>query len=580
MGAIAFLLLWRGLHVAALWLAFGSLVATASFARAMPARHRLATIGLMAALIFAVPWFMLVAGDDGGLGLVVKSWFGHVMLGRMLLVVVALGLLGAGAPLLAILPAGIALASETLISHPGATAWPGMLAGALHLLAGGAWIGGLPILLLALRRPDAIDAARRFGWLGGAAVVVLAATAAFLGNQEIGNLAGLFGTRYGRLGLLKGILFAGLIALAMLNRFRWLPRQNTAALRWTIVAELVTGLVILGVAILLANGTPAIHQQPIWPFAFQFSLVALRSLLAEDPELARGPMLALAVLGVAGLSVVFGLWRRRWAPALVVTPLALIWALPQLSLLLLPATPTSFFQSPTGFSAASIVAGQAVFSAHCANCHGAAGRGDGPRAAILALRPADLTAPHLLEHPDGELFGWLTDGIKGPAGAASMPGFAAVLTDTERWAVIDYIRANNAGRAMAAGEGWAQALAAPDMPLDCGPFGALHDLAGQSLILAADRPAGPMTTLAGLRVIHLDPMVPGCAAASQDGWRAYAILAGLRADRLDGMFFMVDATGWLRGASALADGQKLPEAAIRALLSEPLPQAKGSPHVH
>ena len=35
--------------------------------------------------------------------------------------------------------------------------------------------------------------------------------------------------------------------------------------------------------------------------------------------------------------------------------------------------------------------GAAGFNAHCAGCHGAEARGDGPMAALLTVRPADLT---------------------------------------------------------------------------------------------------------------------------------------------------------------------------------------------
>jgi len=37
------------------------------------------------------------------------------------------------------------------------------------------------------------------------------------------------------------------------------------------------------------------------------------------------------------------------------------------------------------------VAGRALFDQYCVSCHGADGRGDGPAAAGLAKRPADLT---------------------------------------------------------------------------------------------------------------------------------------------------------------------------------------------
>ncbi len=39
----------------------------------------------------------------------------------------------------------------------------------------------------------------------------------------------------------------------------------------------------------------------------------------------------------------------------------------------------------------SAASGKQMFEAYCASCHGASGKGDGPAAAALASRPADLT---------------------------------------------------------------------------------------------------------------------------------------------------------------------------------------------
>lgn len=39
----------------------------------------------------------------------------------------------------------------------------------------------------------------------------------------------------------------------------------------------------------------------------------------------------------------------------------------------------------------ALTVGAALYQTHCAACHGAAGRGDGPSAARLGVRPPDLT---------------------------------------------------------------------------------------------------------------------------------------------------------------------------------------------
>ena len=583
------LLLWRGLQIGSLWLAFGSLVAIVAFDRPSGARwikpdrgraaNWLAAIGFAVALATLPPWFKAAIGDDGDAwSIAATSGFGHLAIGRGVAAAVALSLVLTGFPIFAILPASLALASEAMISHAGAGAWPGLIAETLHILAGGAWIGALPALFIALRRPDRLTVARRFGGLGTVAIAVLATTAVFLAYQNIGSVAGLLGTEYGRLVVLKSVLFGGLVGLAGLNRFRWTRQGNIAALRATVMIETFFGLGILTAAIYLSSLVPAMHEQPVWPFRHQFSFDALRALYAKDPELARRPLLALAALVLGVVLLVYGVIRRRWGPALVVVPIAAVWAVPQLSLLLPPASPTTFYVSPTGFAASSIVAGQAVFAQHCADCHGAAGHGDGPVAVSLQARPADLTAAHLLNHTDGVLFGWLTDGIAGPDGASVMPGFAARLTENQRWAVIDYIRANNAGQAMAAGNGFPRNLAVPEMPLDCGSSSVFSDNAGHPLLIAADSPAHPAPVLAGLLTVHLRQAMPGCVAATEDGWRSYAILAGVLADRLEGSLFLVDAAGWLHPAGNIAGTD--PAAAIIAELAKPMSANERPTHAY
>ena len=43
-------------------------------------------------------------------------------------------------------------------------------------------------------------------------------------------------------------------------------------------------------------------------------------------------------------------------------------------------------------AAQDVARGAELFAGHCAACHGATAQGDGPMAAVLAVRPPDLTA--------------------------------------------------------------------------------------------------------------------------------------------------------------------------------------------
>ena len=58
--------------------------------------------------------------------------------------------------------------------------------------------------------------------------------------------------------------------------------------------------------------------------------------------------------------------------------------------------------NPVFADSSSIARGEAIFHYRCVACHGAGGRGNGPIAAALSPKPADLVTmvPH---HPDGDL---------------------------------------------------------------------------------------------------------------------------------------------------------------------------------
>jgi putative copper resistance protein D len=105
------------------------------------------------------------------------------------------------------------------------------------------------------------------------------------------------------------------------------------------------------------------------------------------------------------------------------------------------AYPTSYYTPAEPYAAASIVRGAAAYGENCALCHGATGHGDGPAAAGLRIRPADLTEPHLFAHSPGDLFWWVSQGRDNGV----MPGFAGVLNPNQRWDVINFIRARAAG---------------------------------------------------------------------------------------------------------------------------------------
>jgi len=75
------------------------------------------------------------------------------------------------------------------------------------------------------------------------------------------------------------------------------------------------------------------------------------------------------------------------------------------------------------------------FTDNCVLCHGEKGLGDGPGAKTIKVKPANFTDPKLqASETDGTLFWKMTNG-RGP-----MPSWKDVLSEKERWELVDYIR--------------------------------------------------------------------------------------------------------------------------------------------
>jgi putative copper export protein/mono/diheme cytochrome c family protein len=434
-----------------------------------------------------------------------------------------------------------------------------LLADIIHLLAAGAWLGGLlPLLgLIRVASPQAgAVAARWFSPLGQLCVAALALTALFQGYVLVASVAGLVGTAYGWMVLVKIALFVALLGFAYANRYRFAPRLRTdgaaakPALVRSIAWQSVAAFAILAAAAILSELPPSMHGQPLWPFANRISFAAVN----EDPAFFWEVARAAGLLGAALLLLAAALlFRRARIACACIAAIAGFFAVPHFDLLLVPAYPTSFFTSPTGFSAESIAAGAALYPKHCAVCHGATGAGDGPLAKTLPVTPANLTAPHLWMHSDGELFWWLTNGIKTPEGKQAMPGFARVLEEDQRWALIDDIRANNAGRGFAAMGNWDPPTKAPAFEVRCtGKTLQMSDLRGRFVRLIIGAPSGPPARLPGLVTIATQagktPPAGLCLADDESIVPAYAVIAGLGAQDLAGWQFLIDPDGWLRAA--------------------------------
>ncbi len=93
-------------------------------------------------------------------------------------------------------------------------------------------------------------------------------------------------------------------------------------------------------------------------------------------------------------------------------------------------------KNPVPATGAVLAKGKAAFTENCVQCHGVAGKGDGPMAGMLKEPPADLSNPaNLGPLTDGEIFWSITKG-RPPV----MPAFESKLSNQERWALVNFLR--------------------------------------------------------------------------------------------------------------------------------------------
>ncbi|HEY8371095.1 MAG TPA: CopD family protein [Thermodesulfobacteriota bacterium] len=542
--------------------------------------------------------------------LLVDTWYGRVVVARLLLAALSAVLLapplaarwpsrpwlvGAAASAAALLLATGPLGGHAISAESAALrAWQAT-AGVLHALAAGVWLGALPMLALALRkarsRDEADRLARRFSGLGLASVSLLVATGLASAYALVGSVAGLVGTPYGRLLVAKVALFVAVLAIAARNLLG--PRIG---LTRRVVVEAALGAAILVLAAALASTPPARHVEPVWPFTVRLT----GAILARAPTLASrvqsGVLVALFGLSALVFAALFPR-QRRIALGAGVAALAIAWFAiwPLRDFLVIDAYPTTYARPAVPYDVASLSAGLELFSHHCAPCHGAEGRGDGPAGRGLPVPPADLTAEHAKDHTAGDLFWWITYGMR-QAGqpAPTMPGFGTQLDEEARWDLVNTVRLlsdSAAAAALSPEPAPTPGIVAPDFahPALPGGAGTLRSARGRVVVVVIGAPGetdASATRLAALAdriaaagglLVLVDPRRAPDVAAVYGRFRPPADAGGPVA-------FLVDRAGYLRarwgpGDLSGPDGADRLVALVERLSAEP-PAPPAEAHVH
>ncbi|MBY0560266.1 copper homeostasis membrane protein CopD [Hyphomicrobium sp.] len=296
----ATLIFWRVLHFAATAQAVGVVFFASLVLRGLERQYPLRQlsslfwISMAVALASGAAWFCAVTSAiadapwttaiaDGTAGtLLADTQFGRVWLFRF-----AAGVLLTAVTLLWKAESREALIARNLQSilfigglafagHAGSTPRPKgevhLASDLLHLIAVGAWVGGLLPFALCLQAPpkeasphsvDVIrEITRRFSNLGVAAVLVIAATGLVNTWNLVGSVELLKTTEYGRLLLIKIAVFLSMVIVAAINRFALAPNltepQTIQAIRRNALIETAFGLIILSIVAALGTMPPAL----------------------------------------------------------------------------------------------------------------------------------------------------------------------------------------------------------------------------------------------------------------------------------------------------------------------------------
>lgn len=88
-------------------------------------------------------------------------------------------------------------------------------------------------------------------------------------------------------------------------------------------------------------------------------------------------------------------------------------------------------KNPVAASAAVVEKGKSLYNTHCKSCHGDPGKNNG---LPLQPKPTDPASAQYQAQTDGEMF------YKMMTGRGAMPKFADVISETDKWSIIHYVR--------------------------------------------------------------------------------------------------------------------------------------------
>jgi copper transport protein len=354
----------------------------------------------------------------------------------------------------------------------------------LHITAMAAWLGGLIPLFILLRttKLPAQWLVPRFSRVALISVSMLALSGLYSAYIHVGTWQALLSTLYGQALGVKSLLFALLVGIGAVNllvlspRLRGNGQKAIAWLRHDIRLEVALGFFVLIAAGLMTGVSPsqdALKARQRMGYIGEYRESGTRMDLWAAPARVGDNEIAVDLYGLPaspeganpkvllrlnpieyklGITQVeakpinssrytvrgsFLSIAGKWQIEVIVRQEGLNDIRHTFQLQVQPNPYLVTVNNPFPATNASISNGKALYENNCLPCHGPTGKGDGPAGLALHPPPADLTihtAPGV--HPDGQLFDWITNGYPGSA----MPAFAKLLSEAQRWDLVNYIR--------------------------------------------------------------------------------------------------------------------------------------------
>lgn len=91
-------------------------------------------------------------------------------------------------------------------------------------------------------------------------------------------------------------------------------------------------------------------------------------------------------------------------------------------------------KNPFVSNAKATAEGKTIYNQMCVLCHGLQGKGNGEAGLSLEKKPANFLALKVINQTDGNIFWKITNG------KAPMASYEELLTDDQRWKLVNYIR--------------------------------------------------------------------------------------------------------------------------------------------